>query len=110
MRTIAFIGVGNMGWPMAANLVKAGYDVTVADVDSERVASFADEVGGRCAIGVRDALTRVLPDIADPCLSDLSRLLCDLENAQSLLLAVVAVMRVEPSHGGLDRLVHLVHA
>ena len=28
---IAFIGVGNMGNPMAANLVRAGYDVTVFD-------------------------------------------------------------------------------
>jgi 3-hydroxyisobutyrate dehydrogenase len=27
MTTIAFIGLGNMGNPMAANLVKAGHDV-----------------------------------------------------------------------------------
>jgi 3-hydroxyisobutyrate dehydrogenase len=30
--SLFFIGVGNMGNPMAANLVKAGYDVTVFDV------------------------------------------------------------------------------
>ncbi len=30
---LAFIGVGNMGNPMALNLVKAGYDVTVFDID-----------------------------------------------------------------------------
>jgi 3-hydroxyisobutyrate dehydrogenase len=29
--TLAFIGVGNMGNPMAANLLRAGYDVTVFD-------------------------------------------------------------------------------
>ena len=30
---LAFIGVGNMGNPMALNLVKANYDVTVFDID-----------------------------------------------------------------------------
>jgi 6-phosphogluconate dehydrogenase (decarboxylating) len=30
-----FVGVGNMGNPMAANLVKAGYDVTVREVTEE---------------------------------------------------------------------------
>jgi len=29
--TVAFIGVGNMGNPMAANLIQAGYAVTVFD-------------------------------------------------------------------------------
>ena len=50
---IAFIGIGNMGWPMAANLVRAGYDVTVADVDAARVARFVTEIG--CA-GEADAV------------------------------------------------------
>ncbi|MFM7801432.1 MAG: NAD(P)-binding domain-containing protein, partial [Limnohabitans sp.] len=30
---LAFIGVGNMGNPMAMNLVKAGYSVNVFDID-----------------------------------------------------------------------------
>ena len=55
MRSIAFIGIGNMGWPMAANLVKAGFDVTVADIQPGRAASFAAEVGGRGAVGNHDA-------------------------------------------------------
>ncbi len=33
---IAFIGVGNMGNPMALNLVKAGYDLTVFDIDAQK--------------------------------------------------------------------------
>ena len=33
---IGFIGIGNMGWPMAANLAKAGYAVTVHDADPQR--------------------------------------------------------------------------
>lgn len=40
---IGFIGLGNMGWPMAANLVKAGHTLTVNDLDAERAGSFARE-------------------------------------------------------------------
>ena len=43
--TIAFIGLGNMGGPMAANLVKAGFDVTVCDVVPGRAEAFA-VIGG----------------------------------------------------------------
>ncbi len=32
MTTIAFIGLGNMGLPMAKNLVKAGYALQVYDL------------------------------------------------------------------------------
>jgi 3-hydroxyisobutyrate dehydrogenase len=32
MTSIAFIGLGNMGGPMAANLVKAGHKVTGFDL------------------------------------------------------------------------------
>lgn len=32
MATVAFIGLGNMGGPMAANLLKAGHEVTVFDL------------------------------------------------------------------------------
>lgn len=39
IRTIAFIGLGNMGGPMAANLIKAGFSVTVFDLVQEAVAS-----------------------------------------------------------------------
>jgi 3-hydroxyisobutyrate dehydrogenase len=31
VKTLGFIGLGNMGGPMAANLVKAGYAVTGFD-------------------------------------------------------------------------------
>ena len=46
---IGFIGVGNMGWPMAARLVAAGYPVEVADSRRETADSFAQQVGGRSA-------------------------------------------------------------
>lgn len=35
MTKIAFIGLGNMGGGMAANLAKAGHDVRAFDLDAE---------------------------------------------------------------------------
>jgi len=40
------IGLGRMGWPMAANLRRAGVELTVYDLDGDRVAAFAAEHGG----------------------------------------------------------------
>ena len=50
-RTVGFVGIGNMGWPMAANLVRAGFQVAVTDAVSGRAARFAAEVGGRACDG-----------------------------------------------------------
>lgn len=51
-----FIGVGNMGNPMAANLLKAGYALTVHDVSLEKAqnllslgAVWADSIAAGCA-------------------------------------------------------------
>ncbi len=46
MTSIGFIGVGNMGWPMAANLVRAGFAVAVADARRLQAERFAQEIGG----------------------------------------------------------------
>jgi 3-hydroxyisobutyrate dehydrogenase len=48
---IAFIGIGTMGLPMARNLLAAGHDVVVCDLDPER----ARIVGGRAAPTTREA-------------------------------------------------------
>ena len=55
LKRIAFAGIGNMGWPMAANLVKAGFDVTVCDVVPGRAASFASETGAKAAVTPAEA-------------------------------------------------------
>jgi 3-hydroxyisobutyrate dehydrogenase len=39
MANIGFIGLGNMGGPMAANLVAAGHSVTVFDLNNEAVST-----------------------------------------------------------------------
>ncbi|MEV4564281.1 2-hydroxy-3-oxopropionate reductase [Nonomuraea sp. NPDC049419] len=52
---IGFIGLGIMGSPMAANLLKAGFAVTGYDVSAERMRRLA-ELGGKVASGVVDAV------------------------------------------------------
>jgi hypothetical protein len=55
MARIGFIGLGNMGLPMAQNLVKAGYEVSGFDV----VAASIDKLvaaGGKAAVDVIDAV------------------------------------------------------
>ncbi|MDA0635111.1 2-hydroxy-3-oxopropionate reductase [Nonomuraea sp. MCN248] len=53
--TIAFIGLGIMGSPMAANLVKAGHDVVGYDLSARRVAELESR-GGKGAAGVAEAV------------------------------------------------------
>ncbi len=55
MAAIGFIGLGNMGAPMAANLVKAGHQVTGYDIVPAAVASLAAK-GGRAAASAAEAV------------------------------------------------------
>jgi len=55
MAKIAFIGLGNMGGPMAANLVKAGHDVSGFDLSAESLARFTAACGTP-ATTVKDAV------------------------------------------------------
>ncbi|MES2168634.1 MAG: NAD(P)-binding domain-containing protein, partial [Pseudomonadota bacterium] len=52
MANIAFIGLGNMGGPMAANLVKAGHKVQGFDLaQASKDAAKADGVGIAASAG-----------------------------------------------------------
>ena len=55
MTTVAFVGLGIMGAPMAANLVGAGFDVVGFNRSPERVQELVDK-GGRGAKDVADAV------------------------------------------------------
>jgi 3-hydroxyisobutyrate dehydrogenase len=55
LKKITFIGVGNMGNPMAGHLVKKGFDVTVFDVRAETAHAFVAEHGGKAAATLADA-------------------------------------------------------
>lgn len=49
IKRIGFIGMGNMGVPMAANLVRGGYDVAAYDIAPERAQRFAQENNAKAA-------------------------------------------------------------
>jgi 3-hydroxyisobutyrate dehydrogenase len=55
MTTIGFIGLGNMGGPMAANLVKAGHAVTGYDLNPAALDALA-KAGGKIASSAADAV------------------------------------------------------
>ncbi len=55
---IGFIGLGNMGLPMATNLVRAGHDVAGWDLAASALQAFTG-AGGRAASGMADALADV---------------------------------------------------
>ena len=71
MTSIGFIGLGNMGAPMAGNLVAAGLDVTGHDV-AERARTAARAKGldiadsATEAAADRDIVITMLPDGAAP--------------------------------------------
>ena len=51
---IAFIGLGNMGAPMARNLIKAGHQLNLFDLNKTVLAELA-ELGGQISSSPRDA-------------------------------------------------------
>lgn len=51
---VAFIGLGNMGGPMAINLVKAGFSVTGFDLSAEALAEL-EAAGGKAAASAQEA-------------------------------------------------------
>jgi 3-hydroxyisobutyrate dehydrogenase len=62
---VGFIGIGNMGWPMAKNLLKAGHNIlkpghklSVFDLDKARVAKFAQEEQNAAAADSAAALAK----------------------------------------------------
>ncbi|PIE20678.1 MAG: 3-hydroxyisobutyrate dehydrogenase [Neptuniibacter caesariensis] len=58
MATIGFIGLGNMGGPMAINLVKAGHSVKAFDLSQDAIAKVVAE-GGAAAATASEAATEV---------------------------------------------------
>jgi 3-hydroxyisobutyrate dehydrogenase len=55
---IGFIGLGNMGLPMAINLLKAGYQVTGFDLVQSQLDAFA-KAGGKTVANANDAAKNV---------------------------------------------------
>lgn len=67
VKTVGFIGLGNMGAPMAANIRKGGYDVIGFDLDPARAEIFAQENNARATTQLAelgkecDAIVTMLP-------------------------------------------------
>lgn len=57
MTNIAFIGLGNMGGPMAENLVKAGHEVHGFDLSADALSGFKN-IGGITASSAAEAVER----------------------------------------------------
>src|SRR5690606_16606699 len=58
MAAIGFIGLGNMGAPMALNLLKAGHRLDVFDLSESAMAGLAD-AGARSTESLRDVVRDV---------------------------------------------------
>ncbi|MFN4361726.1 MAG: NAD(P)-dependent oxidoreductase [Hylemonella sp.] len=56
-RTVAFLGLGVMGYPMAGHLAKAGHSVTVYNRTAAKAQAWVQEFGGRAAATPREAAT-----------------------------------------------------
>lgn len=65
---VGFIGIGNMGNPMAGHLARGGWKVTVYDTDSAKAQSFVEANGGAAAANLAelgkasDVVITMLPD------------------------------------------------
>ena len=55
VKRVCFIGIGNMGWPMAAQLLKAGFEVAVSDAVAGRAMEFVATVGGTAATDLAES-------------------------------------------------------
>ena len=56
MATIAFIGLGVMGYPMAGHLARAGYDVSVWNRTSEKARQWGEQYPGKASDSIADAV------------------------------------------------------
>ena len=54
-RTVAFLGLGVMGYPMAGHLARAGHTVTVYNRTAAKAQAWVQEFGGRAAATPREA-------------------------------------------------------
>jgi 3-hydroxyisobutyrate dehydrogenase len=67
-KTLAFIGLGQMGRPMSGHLAKAGYRIRAFDASAEQLSAVASEIGATACTSAADAargadvLITMLPD------------------------------------------------
>jgi 2-hydroxy-3-oxopropionate reductase len=65
---IGFIGMRNMGKPMARNLIKGGWNVTVYDIDASKTRAFTETHSGATASSSAELCRKCDVVIANPCI------------------------------------------
>ncbi len=66
--TVGWIGIGNMGWPIARNAKRAGIDIAVFDLDQDKLGRFAEEFDAKRAPSLAalaemsDIVVTIVPD------------------------------------------------
>lgn len=61
MTAVGFVGLGNMGAPMARNLVAAGFELVVRDTDPVRADEFGGNAASPAAFAACDVVVTMLP-------------------------------------------------
>ena len=90
MATIAFIGLGVMGYPMAGHLARAGYDVSVWNRTSEKARQWAEQYPGKACDSIADAVANA--DVVLTCVGADK----DLEEVYTARMASSATPRPQP--------------
>ena len=62
MTVVGFVGLGNMGQPMARNLLAAGFELVVRDAEPARAAGFGGNASAPDAFGPCDVVVTMLPN------------------------------------------------
>src|ERR1700721_2076974 len=127
VKRVCFFGSGNMGWPMAARLVRGGFEVAVTDAVAGRATAFVDQVGGKAVASLAaapkeaDVIVTMLPtsvhvvSVVDEILPSLSsgKILLDMSSGAPAAtqkiagdLGAIGVSGVDaPVSGGVSRAV-----
>jgi 3-hydroxyisobutyrate dehydrogenase len=67
-KSIGFLGLGNMGYPIARNLLKAGYKLNVCDVNRVSVSMLEKEGGSgvESPLAIVEALNTIITMLSEP--------------------------------------------
>ena len=102
---VAFLGLGTMGWPQAANLCAAGHELTVWTRDAGKTERFAHEHGATAAGSPKEAVAEagvaitMLPDSPQ-----VEEVLDDAEPPEGSLVVDMSTIRPSASRALAERL------
>jgi len=102
---VAFLGLGTMGWPQAANLRAAGHELTVWTRDAAKARRFAEEHGATAAASPKEAVAEsgiaitMLPDSPE-----VEQVIADAEPPAGSLMVDMSTIRPTASRALAERL------